>query len=137
MPIRTKYYTRDEYGVPTYTGPAELEVLGEWVTADIQLSPYAVLEAIDLVRTAQAHPSVEPEDLDGNAHSVSITPQGVKIENLFVEQVRGEFGLDQTLEILLDFWEYCRLAIPDKIDTRRREYLNDHGRDPLSGISGL
>ncbi|MBY8886642.1 hypothetical protein K7472_17470 [Streptomyces sp. PTM05] len=134
MTIRTTYYTEDARELPSFTGPAELKILGHWVTSDIQLSPYAVLEAIDLARTAQANPAFEPESMDGNAFTVTFSPEGLVVENLYVDHVRGEFTLDQALRVLLDFWEYCRQAIPAKIEDRRREYLEDHGRDPLAGI---
>lgn len=135
--IRTQYYTQDEFGVPRFTGPAELKVLGHWVTSDIQLSPLAILEAIDLVKAAQEDAGVAPEDLDGNAHSVTISSQGVEVENHFVEHVQGRFTLDQSLRVLIDFWDYCCQAHPEEVDSYRREYAAEHGRDPLAGVRGF
>lgn len=132
--IRTKYYVEDAFGVPDFSGPAELNILGQWVTADIQLSPLSVLEAIDLVAEAKANPAFAPEDLDGNAHTVTISPQGVRVENYFVEHVQGEYTLEDAFRVLVDFWDYCCLANPQKADSRRREYAEEHGRDPLAGI---
>ncbi|MFD8979042.1 hypothetical protein [Streptomyces sp. NPDC059564] len=132
--IRTKYYVEDAFGVPEFSGPAELNILGQWVTADIQLSPLSVLEAIDLMAEAKANPAFAPEDLDGNAHTVTISPQGVRVENYFVEHVQGEYTLDDAFRVLVDFWDYCCLANPQKADSRRREYAEEHGRDPLAGI---
>ncbi|UUY46887.1 hypothetical protein NRK68_06455 [Streptomyces yangpuensis] len=132
--IRTKYYVEDAFGVPSFSGPAELNILGQWVTADIQLSPLSVLEAIDLVAEAKANPRFTPEDLDGNAHTVTISPQGVRVENYFVEHVQGEYTLDDAFRVLVDFWDYCCVANPQKADSRRREYVAEYGLDPLAGI---
>ncbi|MEU2393724.1 hypothetical protein [Streptomyces sp. NPDC007369] len=85
---RTKYYVEGAFGAPSFAGPDELMFLGEWVTADIQLSPLSVLEAIDLVTAARTDPGFVPEDLDGNAHTATISPQGVRVENHCVEHVR-------------------------------------------------
>lgn len=112
--FRTRYYTQGKFGVPSFSGPAELNILGQWVTADIQLSPLAVLEAIDLVTEANANPAFAPEDLDGNAHTVTISPQGVGVENYFVEHVQGEYTLDDTFRVLVDFWDYCCMVNPQK-----------------------
>ncbi|MEU8434975.1 hypothetical protein AB0F18_19030 [Streptomyces sp. NPDC029216] len=132
--IRTKYYAEDAFGMPDFSGPDELSTLGQWVTADIQLSPLSVLEAIDLVTEAKANPSFAPEDLDGNAHTATISPEGVRVENYFVEHVQGEYTLDDAFRVLVDFWDYCCLANPKKADSRRREYAEEHGHDPLAGI---
>ncbi|MEU5065739.1 hypothetical protein AB0G95_17085 [Streptomyces virginiae] len=132
--IRTKYYEEGAFGVPSFLGPAELNILGQWVTADIQLSPLSVLEAIDLVAEAKANTRFTPEDLDGNAHTVTISPQGVRVENYFVEHVQGEYTLDDVFRVLVDFWDYCCMANPQKADSRRREYVAEYGRDPLAGI---
>ncbi|GAA2467400.1 hypothetical protein ACFPFX_10915 [Streptomyces mauvecolor] len=132
--IRTQYYVKDAFGVPEFSGPDELSTLGEWVAADIQLSPLSVLEAIDLVAEAKANPGFAPEDLDGNAHTVTISPQGVRVENFFVEHVQGEYTLDDAFRVLVDFWDYCCLAIPEKVDARRRQYAEENGHDPLAGI---
>ncbi|MEU5808735.1 hypothetical protein [Streptomyces sp. NPDC047718] len=131
---RTQYYITDQSNTPSFAGPDELMFLGEWVTADIQLSPLSVLEAIDLVTEAKGNPGFVPEDLDGNAHTVTIGPQGVRVENHFVEHVQGEFSLDDAFRVLVDFWDYCCLADPQKADARRREYADEFGRDPLAGI---
>ncbi|GGZ67704.1 hypothetical protein ACFOOM_11545 [Streptomyces echinoruber] len=132
--IRTKYYTQDEFRTPRFNGPAELKVLGQWVTADIQLSALSILEAIDLVRMAQADPDFPPEEMDGNAHTATFSPQGVTIENNFVEHVQGEFPLDTTLAVLLDFWDYYALARPTNIASHWEEYVKENGRDPLAGL---
>ncbi|MFD7628296.1 hypothetical protein ACFV7Q_20025 [Streptomyces sp. NPDC059851] len=134
---RTKYFGTGAFGVPDFSGPAELSVLGQWVTADIQLSPLSILEAIDLVTEAKADPGFAPEDLDGNAHTATISPQGVRVENHYVEHVQGEFTLDDAFRVLVDFWHYCSLAHPDEVDSRRREYVDEYGRDPLAGIRDL
>ncbi|MFB7596737.1 hypothetical protein [Streptomyces sp. NPDC056160] len=136
--IRTQYYARDEkFRVPRYTGPAELKILGHWVTADIQLSPLAILEAIDLVRLAQSDPGFAPEDLDGNAHTATVSPQGVAVENHFVEHVKGEFPLDKALAVLLDFWDYYVLAHPEDVVSYWSEYVKENGRDPLAGLRDI
>ncbi|MEV7544219.1 hypothetical protein [Streptomyces sp. NPDC089915] len=132
--IRTQYYVENQFGVPFFSGPAELKFLGQWVTADIQLSPLEILEAIDLVAQAKADPDFAPEDLDGNAHTATISPQGVSVENHFVDHVQGDYTLDDAFRLLVDFWDYCCQAHPDKVDARRREYAEEHGRDPLTGI---
>ncbi|MEU2516801.1 hypothetical protein [Streptomyces syringium] len=132
--IRTQYYTEDVNDLPRFTGPAGLSTLGEWVTADIQLSPLSVLEAIDLVAQAKANPGFTPEDLDGNAHTVTIGPQGVRVENFFVEHVQGDYTLDDAFRVLVDFWDYCCLALPGMVDARRRQYAEENGHDPLAGI---
>ncbi|WP_374778135.1 hypothetical protein OG756_40250 [Streptomyces sp. NBC_01310] len=132
--IRTRYYVENAFGVPDFSGPAELSILGQWVTADIQLSPLSVLEAIDLVAEAKANPAFAPEDLDGNAHTVTIGPQGVRVENYFVEHVQGVYALDDAFRVRVDFWDYCCLANPPKADSRRHAYAKEHGRDPLAGI---
>ncbi|MEU9417454.1 hypothetical protein ACFWBH_24770 [Streptomyces sp. NPDC059999] len=132
--IRTEYYVEDAFGVPSFSGPAELNILGQWVTADIQLSPLSVLEAIDLVAEAKVNPGFAPEDLDGNAHTVTISRQGVRVENYFVEHVQGEYTLDDAFRVLVDFWDYCCRANPGKADSRRRQYAEEHGHDPLAGI---
>ncbi|WNM30243.1 hypothetical protein RKE30_07405 [Streptomyces sp. Li-HN-5-11] len=124
--IRTQYYAQGDFGLPLFQGPAELNALGNWVTGDIQLSPLSILEAIDLVRLAQADPGFTPEEMDGNAHTATFSSQGVAIENHFAEHVQGEFLLDKALAVLLDFWDYYLLAHPEKISrptgasTRRR-----------------
>ncbi|MFD3544283.1 hypothetical protein ACFWUW_01440 [Streptomyces sp. NPDC058655] len=135
--IRTQYYVQSACGVPTFSGPDELSFLGQWVTADIQLSPLSVLEAIDLVTEAKVNLGFAPEDLDGNAHTVTISPQGVRVENYFVEHVQGDYSLDDAFRVLVDFWDYCCLAHPEKSDARRREYADEHGRDPLAGIRDI
>ncbi|MET9362862.1 hypothetical protein ABZX93_18350 [Streptomyces sp. NPDC006632] len=132
--IRTQYYVQDAFGGPEFSGSSELSILGQWVTADIQLSPLSVLEAIDLVAQARADSGFVPEDLDGNAHTATISPQGVRVENHFVEHVRGDFTLDDTFRILVDFWDYCCQAHPEKVDARRRQYAEENGHDPLIGI---
>ncbi|GHC50690.1 hypothetical protein LE181_25135 [Streptomyces sp. SCA3-4] len=132
--IRTQYYTEDVKDLPRFTGPAGLKVLGNWVTSDIQLVPPSVLEAIDLVTAAQADKGFAPEDLDGNAHTATVSPQGVAVENHFVEHVQGEFTLDDALRVLVDFWDYCCLAMPTQVDQHRRAYAEENGRDPLAGI---
>ncbi|MFD8415291.1 hypothetical protein ACFV2Q_26620 [Streptomyces sp. NPDC059650] len=132
--IRTQYYVENQFGVPHFSGPDELMFLGEWVTADIQLSPLSILEAIDLVTEAKADPRFVPEELGGNAHIVTIGPQGVRVENHFVEHVKGDYTLDDAFRLLVDFWDYCCQSNPDKVDSRRREYVEEHGRDPLAGI---
>ncbi|MFJ6720437.1 MULTISPECIES: hypothetical protein [unclassified Streptomyces] len=131
--IRTQYYV-EKTGTPFFCGPDELMFLGEWVTADIQLSPLSVLEAIDLVAEAKANPNFAPEDLDGNAHTVTISTQGVRVENFFVDHVQGDYTLDDAFRVLVDFWDYCCQANPGKADARRRQYAEEHGRDPLAGI---
>ncbi|MEU2827832.1 hypothetical protein ABZ667_04060 [Streptomyces lavendulae] len=135
--IRTQYYVQGPFGVPDFSGPAELNILGQWVTADIQLVPLSVLEAIDLVAAAMADPGFAPEDLDGNAHTAAIGPRGVRVENHFVEHVQGEFTLDDAFRVLIDFWDYCRQADPEEADAYRREYADEYGRDPLAGIRDL
>ncbi|MFJ9643137.1 hypothetical protein ACWEPM_03820 [Streptomyces sp. NPDC004244] len=135
--IRTKYYVENAFGVPHFCGPDELNVLGQWVTADIQLVPPSILEAIDLVTEAKANPGFVPEDLDGNAHTVTISAQGMRVENYFVEHVQGEYDLDDAFRVLLDFWDYCRQANPEDADSCRREYAHEHGRDPLAGTREL
>ncbi|MEU6774186.1 hypothetical protein [Streptomyces sp. NPDC046759] len=132
--IRTQYYAQDEFGAPRFNGPAELKVLGHWVTSDIQLSPLAILEAIDLVRLAQSDPGFTPEDLDGNAHTATISPQCVAIENHFLEHVQGEFPLDKALAVLLDFWDYYLLVHPEDVVSYWNEYVKENGRDPLAGL---
>ncbi|MFE4870077.1 hypothetical protein [Streptomyces sp. NPDC056682] len=132
--IRTQYYVTNQFRVPFFSGPDELSVLGQWVTADIQLSPLSILEAIDLVTEAKANPGFTPEDLDGNAHTATISPQGVRVENHFVEHVQGEFTLDDAFRVLVDFWDYCCQAHPEKVDARRRQYAEENGHDPLAGI---
>ncbi|ATZ28357.1 hypothetical protein SLAV_32925 [Streptomyces lavendulae subsp. lavendulae] len=123
--IRTQYYVQGPFGVPDFSGPAELNILGQWVTADIQLVPLSVLEAIDLVAAAMADPGFAPEDLDGNAHTATIGPRGVRVENHFVEHVQGEFTLDDAFRVLVDFWDYCRQANPEEVDAYRREYADE------------
>lgn len=123
--------------MPFFCGPDELGVLGQWVTADIQLSPLSVLEAIDLVAEAKADPNFAPEDLDGNAHTVTISSQGVRVENFFVDHVRGDYSLDDAFRVLVDFWDYCCQANPAKAESRRREYAHEHGRDPLAAIRDI
>ncbi|MEV6688879.1 hypothetical protein AB0N28_26645 [Streptomyces sp. NPDC051130] len=135
--IRTQYYVTSRFGVPQFSGPDELSVLGQWVTADIQLVPLAILEAIDLVAEAKADPGFAPEDLDGNAHTTTISPQGVRVENSFVEHVQGDFTLDDAFRVLVDFWDFCHQANPAKADARRREYAHEHRRDPLAGIRDI
>ncbi|MGW1200048.1 hypothetical protein ACWD4B_30050 [Streptomyces sp. NPDC002536] len=135
--IRTQYYAQNEFKVPAFIGPAGLKVLGNWVTSDIQLSPLAVLEAIDLVKIAQGDAGAAPEHLDGNAFSATVSPQGVEIENHFLEHVQGEFKLDQALQVLIDFWDYCCQANPEEAESYRREYADEHGRDPLAGVRGF
>ncbi|MGW2643628.1 hypothetical protein ACWC2T_01680 [Streptomyces sp. NPDC001393] len=132
--IRTQYYAEDEFELPRFNGPAELKVLGHWVSGDIQLVGLSILEAIDLVRLAQADPGFTPEDLDGNAFTATISPQGVAIENHFLEHVQGEFPLDTALAILLDFWDYYALASSGKVVSRWNEYVKENGRDPLAGL---
>ncbi|MEU3723663.1 hypothetical protein [Streptomyces sp. NPDC031705] len=132
--IRTQYYVTNPFRSPFFSGPDELSVLGQWVTADIQLSPLCILEAIDLVTEAKANPGFAPEDLDGNAHTATISSQGVRVENHFVEHVQGAFTLDDAFRVLVDFWDYCCQAHPEEVDARRREYAGEHGRDPLAGI---
>jgi hypothetical protein len=133
--MKTRYYTRDEFGSPRFSGAPELKVLGHWVTADIQLSPLAILEAIDLVRMAQSDPDFHPEEMDGNAHTATFSPQGLTIEKNFAEHVRGEFSLDTALAILLDFWDYYVLTHPGKdLVTYCNEYEKENGRDPLAGL---
>ncbi|MEV4437825.1 hypothetical protein AB0K09_02205 [Streptomyces sp. NPDC049577] len=132
--IRTEFYVEDEFRVPSFAGPSELKVLGGWITSDIQLSPLAILEAIDLVSAARANPAVGSEELDGNAHTATITGHGVTVENIYVDHVRGEFTLDQALRVLIDFWDYCCQAHSDEVDEYRRQYASENGRDPLAGI---
>ncbi|MFD8997055.1 hypothetical protein [Streptomyces abikoensis] len=132
--IRTQYYVQDRFRAPNFSGPTELNFLGQWVTSDIQLSPLAILEAIDLVTAAKADLDFAPEDLDGNAHTATISPLGVTVENHFVEHVQGEYSLDDAFRVLVDFWDYCCQAHPDKADSRRCEYAEEYGRDPLAGI---
>jgi hypothetical protein len=104
------------------------------VTADIQLDGLSILEAIDLVRLAQSDPGFAPEEMDGNAHTATFSPQGVAVENHYVEHVQGEFSLDTTLEILLDFWDYFVLACPGEVVSYWNEYVKENGRDPLAGL---
>lgn len=132
--IKTRHYTESEFETPRFTGPAELKVLGHWVTADIQLDGLSILEAIDLVRLAQSDPGFAPEEMDGNAHTATFSPQGVAVENHYVEHVQGEFSLDTTLEILLDFWDYFVLACPGEVVSYWNEYVKENGRDPLAGL---
>ncbi|GHD67412.1 hypothetical protein ACWC98_19130 [Streptomyces goshikiensis] len=132
--IRTQYYVQDAFRAPSFSGPAELNILGQWVTADLQLVPLSILEAIDLVTEAKTNPGFAPEDLDGNAHTATISPQGVRVENHYVEHVQGDYTLDDAFRVLVDFWDYCCQAHPEKVDSRRREYAAEHGRDPLAGI---
>jgi hypothetical protein len=136
--IRTQYYAQDKFELPRFNGPAELKVLGHWVTSDIQLSPLAILEAIDLVRLAQSDSGFGPEDLDGNSSTATISPQGVTIENHFLEHVQGEFPLDKALAVLLDFWDYYLLACPgESIVPYWDEYVKENGRDPLAGLRDI
>ncbi|MGW8332630.1 hypothetical protein ACWGLE_32580 [Streptomyces sp. NPDC055897] len=135
--IRTQYYVTNQFRVPFFSGPDELSVLGQWVTADIQLSPLSILEAIDLVSQAKADPSFAPEDLDGNAHTATISRQGVRVENHYVDHVQGEFSLDDAFRVLVDFWDYCCQAHPEKVDARRYQYAEENGHDPLAGVRGF
>ncbi|MER5547089.1 hypothetical protein ACWD4N_04800 [Streptomyces sp. NPDC002586] len=135
--IRTQYYAQDKFRAPRFNGPAELDVLGYWVTSDIQLSPLAILEAIDLVRLAQSDPGFGPEDMDGNSSTATFSPQGVAIENHFLEHVQGEFPLDTALAILLDFWDYYVLAHPEDVVSYWSEYTKENGRDPLAGLRDI
>lgn len=121
------------FGVPFFSVPDELKFLGQWVTADIQRSPLKVLEAIDLVNETKANPDFAPEDLNGKAHTVTISPQGVRVENHYVEHVQGDYSLDDAFPVLADFWDYCRLANPEEAESRRREYAAERGRDSLDG----
>ncbi|MEU8583627.1 hypothetical protein [Streptomyces abikoensis] len=41
---------------------------------------------------AKADPDLVPEDLDGNAHTTTISPRGVSVENHFAEHVEGEYA---------------------------------------------
>jgi hypothetical protein len=126
---------RDEiFRTPEFIGPADLEVLGDWVTEDIQLVPYDILEAIDLVRLAQANPDADPEELSGNAFAATIGPQGVTIENHFVEDMQGEFSLGTVLDVLLDFWDYCVPGRPRYVAPAWERYVKESGRDPLAGL---
>jgi hypothetical protein len=124
----------DDSELPRFSGPAELKVLGHWVSGDIQLVGLSILEAIDLVRLAQSDAGFAPEDLTGNAFTATISPQEVTIENHFLEQVRGAFPLDKALVVLLDFWDYFTLASPDKCTSCWNEYVRENGRDPLAGL---
>ncbi|AOR32986.1 hypothetical protein BFF78_19660 [Streptomyces fodineus] len=136
--IRTQYYARDEkFRTPRFTGPAELKVLGAWVSGDIQLSPLAILEAIDLVRLAQSDPGFSPEEMDGNAYTATFSPQGVAIENHFLEHVQGDFPLDTVLAVLLDFWDYYVLGRPEEVVPYWNEYVKENGRDPLAGLRNV
>ncbi|WNM30242.1 hypothetical protein RKE30_07400 [Streptomyces sp. Li-HN-5-11] len=132
--IRTHYYMESEFETPRFNGPAELDVLGEWVTADIQLVGLSILEAIDLVRLAQSDPGFGPEEFGGNAHTATFSSQGVAIENHFLEHVQGEFPLDKALAVLLDFWDYYVLACPTDVVSDWNEYVKENGRDPLAGL---
>ncbi|MFF5704592.1 hypothetical protein ACFY7H_19120 [Streptomyces sp. NPDC012794] len=58
----------------------------------------------------------------------------MRVENHFVEHVQGDYTLDEAFRVLVDFWDYCCLANPPKVAARRREYGEEHGRDPLTGI---
>lgn len=135
--IRTQYYAEDEFRTPDFTGPAELKVLGHWVSGDLQLVGLSILEAIDLVRLAQSDPGFTPEEMDGNAHTATFSPQGLLIENHFVEHVQGEFPLAKALEVLLDFWDYYVRARPANVVSYWNEYVKEHGRDPLTGLRNV
>ncbi|MCD0483389.1 hypothetical protein LO771_13495 [Streptacidiphilus sp. ASG 303] len=126
----TDYYSLDGKA-PRYTGPEELSVLGQWVDSDIQLSPYSVLQVLDLVRKAEQDVFAVTEEFGGNAHTTEISPKGVSIENDWVEHVRGTFTLDQALDVLLDFWEFCKVCLGEKSEQVHREWVAEHGRDPL------
>ncbi|WP_405779471.1 hypothetical protein [Streptomyces sp. NBC_00859] len=120
---------------PEFNGPDSLTIMGQWVTGDIQLSPYSVLDALDLVLAAKNNANQEFVHFDGNSYNANIGPSGVVIENLFVEEVRGEYSLAETQMMLLDFWDYCSQAVADEVDSWRRQFMSDHhGRDPLAGL---
>ncbi|MEU8462797.1 hypothetical protein [Streptomyces sp. NPDC029003] len=44
------------------------------------------------------------------------------------------YGVKDAFQVLVDFWDYCCLANPQKAASRRHEYAEEHGRDPLAGI---
>ncbi|MFY4719893.1 hypothetical protein [Streptomyces sp. LaBMicrA B280] len=133
--IRTQYYTRDNKSrTPQFNGPTELTILGVWVSGDIQLSGYSILEAIDLARQAQANPDFTPEEMDGNAYTATFSHQVLAIENHFLEHVRGEFSMDAALAVLLDFWDYYARACPDEVAPFWKQYVEENSRDPLAGL---
>ncbi|MFI1205657.1 hypothetical protein ACH4VR_40610 [Streptomyces sp. NPDC020883] len=130
----TKYFATDG-GYPEYVGPGNLRVVGQWVTADIQVDPYSLLEVLVLVAEAQRNPKAGVEEFGGNAHYAEISPGGVQIQNEYVEHVRGDFPLDQVADVLADFWEYCKSVNPERTRESYVRYVAEHGHDPIPGFS--
>ncbi|GAA3192348.1 MULTISPECIES: hypothetical protein [Streptomyces] len=129
----SKYFANRD-GYPQYAGPENLKVLGNWVTGDIQQVPYTLLEVIDLVVEARRNPDSGVEEFGGNAHYTEIEPQGVHIQNEYVDHVRGDFTLDQALDVLTDFWNYCARVHPERTAEDLARYVAEYGHDPVAGL---
>ncbi|WP_425827079.1 hypothetical protein [Streptomyces fractus] len=105
-----------------------------WVTGDVQLSPHTVLDMVDVIHGVSTGHVEAPQELSGNAFYVEADRDNVSVQNEFVEHVADEFTPREVLDVLLDFWQYCTLVVPDRVTENHATYLEEHGRDPLTAF---
>ena len=95
---------KDDRGVPRAEVPPPREALGWWLAQDIQSDRDACDELLSVIQDIRSGKRAEWEGT-GNVHTITITPEGARIETEFAEPPRtAEVSLDE-LEDALRRWK--------------------------------
>ncbi len=91
----------DEDGSPRARGPASEKLLMAFLETDIQGSDYICNELINDI-TAIEDESAESREFNGNAHSVTISAEGVTIECTVIDSEDAGDGAEATAAMTVD-----------------------------------
>ena len=86
---------------------------GSFMTSDIQGSTSALLDVLAAVEDA-LRGEVDHVPLSGNSWEGWITPSGMHLEDMFSDDWRGDYPLDQAHEGLFIYWMHLSPTSPER-----------------------
>jgi len=120
-------FLRDESNSPSFDSDERLSALGSLLTSDVQTEKVwnlNLLAWIDDVRTGR----LPEQSWQGNSWLAYITPGGMDLEDLYSDDWRGSYSLDEAQRVLLD---YLRFLAPSAVDRARAvaDWEEENGRE--------
>jgi hypothetical protein len=83
---------------------SEADLVGDWLTSDIQGSSSHLVRLLDAIETLRTGRADKPYEANGNAWHVVITADQVEIENKYVDHRRGIVSINTVLAIMRSYW---------------------------------
>jgi hypothetical protein len=120
-------FLRDQYNAPRFDSDERLSALGSLLTSDVQNGKdwnLDLLAWIDDVRTGR----LPEQTWNGNSWMVHILPDSFELDDIYSDDWRGKYTLDEAQRVLLD---YLRFLAPSAVDRAQAvaDWEEENGRE--------